>query len=80
MSQKSRLDGLESLTGVFSVIEDRGARRWAKHHPTGGQRIFAVSQGHPSCTMLEGESVLFSFSACILQQKLCICWERRGNV
>jgi hypothetical protein len=60
---------------VFSVIDDRGACRWAKNHSTAGQRIFAVSQGHPSCTMLEGESVLFSFSACIVQQKLCICCE-----
>ena len=65
---------------MFSVIEDGGACRWAKNHSTGGQRIFAVSQGYPSCTMLEGESVLFSFSACIVQQKLCIRCERRGNV
>jgi hypothetical protein len=65
---------------VFSVIEDRDACRLTKNHSTGGQRVFAVSQGHPSCTMLEGESVLFSFSACIVQQKLCICREGRGNV
>jgi hypothetical protein len=65
---------------VFSVIADRGACRWAKNHSTGGRRDFTVSQGHPSCIMPEGESVLFSFSACIVQQKLCIRCERRGNV
>jgi gentisate 1,2-dioxygenase len=66
---------------VFSVIEGRGRTRVGdKPIDWGPKDIFVVPSWHPVVhESLDGECVLFSFSDRVVQEKLGIWRERRGN-
>jgi gentisate 1,2-dioxygenase len=67
---------------VFSVTEGRGRTRvgdtWLDWGP---KDIFVAPSWHPVAhEAIEGESILFSFSDRVVQEKLGIWRERRGNL